>query len=165
MPQSSLDLVAYGNDTPPANVYYGDGVALNRELHLGLSEGVGADQFSVAFAKEFTIAGLGTQAVDLRTDNDAYGVNVLGTDLLGLFIESVEGSAGGTLQVEPGAVNPLSSFLAVGSVLKLPTPSFVFLLNRTAGRVVINAGVRALLLRNTHATLAVTARVIALVRK
>lgn len=169
MPTSNFELEILGADTPPtggARSYYGDGVTLVRSILLALSSGSGDDQIDVAFATEAVLAGLATIDINLAvTDEDAFGVAIGADDIFALFIESVEGGAGGTLQVEPGTTNPLSSVLGAGTVLKLPTPTFTLLFCRTADRINVDGTNRSIKLRNTHATLAVTYRVIALCRR
>jgi hypothetical protein len=166
MADSKVTLNLYGSDTPPTDPPYSDGVKLLRSFEKILPPGIATDQLNVAFIKEQTIAALGTVTINFGAggDADGYGVAVNAADFVGLYVENVEGGAGGTpLQVEAPA-NPVN-WLGASTVLKLGDGAFVFLYNFTAGRVPVAAGARQLLLRNAHGSLSLTARVIALFRR
>jgi hypothetical protein len=166
MRDSKITLDMQGSDTPPASPPYTDGVKLLRQFEQLLPEGVASNQLNVEYLTEASIAALGTLTINFGAagDTDPYGVAVNATDWVVLFVEAVDDGAGGTLQVEGTAANPVDWFNAT-AVMKLPTATFVMLWNFTAGRVPVTALLKQLLLRNTHAGSAVTARVIGAFRR
>lgn len=94
--------------------------------HL-LSNGTGSGQADLVAHKEYTIAGSGTQSVDLTTLTDPYGTALAAAQVVGLLIVNHEylsdGTTlgGGVCNVSPNASNGWTSLLADASdVLKIP---------------------------------------------
>lgn len=159
--RSNFSFAIAGVDSPAAP--YSGSITLGRSLLVQLTEGSGDDQFSAGLIFEQVINPSSAVEIDLQMALDAFGVPLAAIDILGLLVESYDG--GGTLQLEPGTENGLTSLLRPGTVLRLPTPSFVLFSNRKAGRLIVNSSNKTILLRNSHGGLSVSARVIALVRR
>ena len=111
---------------PPASP--GDGAVLQELLSSDmLSDGTGSLQADRVASKEYTIAGSGSQAIDLTTLTDAYGTAIAAVQVVGIMVKNhkylSDGTTlgGGVCNVSPNATNGWTGALASASdVLKIP---------------------------------------------
>lgn len=164
MVDSRCDLyVRGGQPIAPTNAAMVDGVKYERIVNEIMGEGNADNQVNVMYSNEVTLAPSGTSQWGWGGGTlDAFGVSLNATSICAMFWENIGVTP---LQLEPGTVNPLNTFLGAGSVVKLPVGAFFLAMNRVSGRWVTNTTNRATLVRNTSGLISGTVRIIGLGRR
>lgn len=139
--QMRVSLVVTAVQTPanPA-----DGAVLQEVVQtFQLTNGVGDFQADLVAHKVYTVAGSGSQAVDLTTVTDAYGTAISAAEVVAVaiinnaFLSDGTTASGGTLNVSPNTTNGWTSALADASdILKVPAGGAVLLVAPRTGYAV-----------------------------
>lgn len=98
-----------------------------------LADGVGDFQADRVAKKTYTVAGSGSQSVDLTTLTDAYGTAISAAEVVAIgvhnhaFLSDGTTASGGVLNVSPNASNGWTGLLADASdILKVPAGAITF---------------------------------------
>jgi hypothetical protein len=141
---SDFVLKILGQDAP-ADPYAGaiKLTAPNQTLKIG--EGTSDNQKSKIYAVEKTDLGAGsTDSVDLKTDEDRYGVALNATDVALVWCEHLADSSASSISLQPNGTNGWTSTLKSGSEIELFPGDGVLLRLLTADNSIVDGTTKVL---------------------